>query len=73
MEKVAQGQLRRWIDNGFADESGDLFFIVSISYLSEGADLKGDTASIISCSSGMGEYILKISVDYIERNSVVFA
>jgi hypothetical protein len=73
MEKVAQGQLRRWIDDGFADESGTLFLIVSVSHLFEGEDLKMDVASVISCSGGMDEYILKISVDYIERNSVLFA
>jgi hypothetical protein len=69
MEKVAQGQLRRWIDDGFADESGTLFLIVSISH----EDLQMDIASVISCSGGMGGYILKISVDYIERNSALFA
>lgn len=72
MERAQQGQLRRWIDGGFEGNSPDMFFVVSILPYSSETDSR-DIANIISCSNGMGEYILKISVDYVERNSVVIA
>jgi hypothetical protein len=74
MSRAEQGQLRRWIDidRGYPDDGQTLFFIVSISSYDKETEAR-DIANIIPCSEGLGEYTLKISVDYIERNSVVVA
>ena len=72
MGRVEEGQLRKWVDEGFPDDSLNMFFVVSVSSYSGNSNVR-DIAKIISCSKGFEEHILKISVDYVERNSVIVA
>lgn len=72
MARAEQGQLRKWIDEGFPDDNKNLFFVVSITSFDKETSSR-DVASIITCSDGLDEHVLKVSVDYVERNSVIIA